>query len=63
MNFTQGIGLYYKEDFSTVNDFKAIQYFLDLFRKKKNKRYPIKRKRKQVPVPKSSVPKEGKLEE
>ena len=62
-NFTQGIGLYYKEDFSTVNDFKAIQYFLDLFRKKKNKRYPIKRKRKQVPVPKSSVPKEGKLEE
>lgn len=62
-NFTQGIGLYYKEDFSTMKDFKAVQYFLDLFRKKKNKRYPIKRKRKQVPVPKSSIPKEGKLEE
>lgn len=52
--FTQGIGLYYKEDFSSFKDFKAIQYFLDIFRKKKNKRYPIKRKRKQVPVPKST---------
>lgn len=50
-SFTQGAGLYYKEDFHTINDFKAIQYFLDIFRKKKNKRYPIKRKRKQVPVP------------
>lgn len=62
-NFTQGIGLYYKEDFSTMKDFKAVQYFLDIFRKKKNKRYPIKRKRKQVPVPKSSQLKDGKLEE
>ena len=52
--FTQGIGLYYKEDFSSFHDFKAIQYFLDIFRKKKNKRYPIKRKRKQVPVPPST---------
>ncbi|MEJ6617478.1 MAG: translocation/assembly module TamB domain-containing protein [Crocinitomicaceae bacterium] len=62
-NFTQGVGLYYKEDFRTIHDFKAVQYFLDVFRKKKNKRYPIKRKRKQVPVPKSSLPKDGKLEE
>ena len=50
-SFTQGAGLSYKEDFHTMNDFKAIQYFLDIFRKKKNKRYPIKRKRQQVPVP------------
>ncbi len=49
--FTQGVGLYYKEDFSTFSDFKAIQYFFDIFRSKKNKRYPIKRKKKQVPVP------------
>ena len=49
--FTQGVGLYYKEDFNSFHDFKAIQYFLDIFRKKKNKRYPVKRKRKQVPVP------------
>lgn len=52
--FTQGIGLYYKEDFDSFHDFKAVQYFLDIFRKKKNKRYPIKRKRKQVPVPGSN---------
>jgi len=52
--FTQGIGLYYKEDFNSFKDFKAVQYFLDIFRKKKNKRYPIKRKRKQVPVPGSN---------
>lgn len=49
--FTQGAGLHYQEDFNNVKDFKVIQYFLDIFRKKKNKRYPIKRKRKQVPVP------------
>lgn len=61
--FTQGIGLYYKEDFSSFNDFKAIQYFLDIFRKKENKRYPIKRKRKQVPVPPAPSKNEGKLEE
>lgn len=62
-NFTQGIGLYYKEDFNSMKDFKAVQYFLDIFRKKKNKRYPVKRKRKQVPVPQTTTPKEGKLEE
>jgi len=62
-NFTQGIGLYYKEDFSTLKDFKAVQYFLDIFRSKKNKRYPIKRKRKQVPVPTTPVSKEAILEE
>lgn len=50
--FTQGAGLSYKEDFNTVKDFKAIQYFLDIFRRKKNKRYPIKRKKRQVLVPK-----------
>jgi len=50
--FTQGAGLTYKEDFNTVKDFKAVQYFLDIFRRKKNKRYPIKRKKRQVLVPK-----------
>ena len=49
--FTQGVGLNYKEDFHTIKDFKAIQYFLDIFRKKENKRYPIKRKRRQVAIP------------
>ncbi|MFT5859782.1 MAG: hypothetical protein ACI865_001886 [Flavobacteriaceae bacterium] len=50
-HFTQGAGLHYQEDFETTEDFKAIQYFLDVFRKKENKRFPIKRKRRQVPVP------------
>lgn len=49
--YTQGAGLYYKEDFNSVKDFKVIQYFLDIFRRNGNKRYPIKRKRKQTPVP------------
>ena len=50
-HFTQGAGLHYQEDFNTVDDFKMVQYFLDIFRKKENKRYPIKRKRRQVIVP------------
>ncbi len=50
-HFTQGAGLHYQEDFNKVDDFKMVQYFLDIFRKKENKRYPIKRKRRQVIVP------------
>ena len=50
-HFTQGAGLHYQEDFEPTEDFKAIQYFLDIFRKKENKRFPIKRKRRQTPVP------------
>ncbi|MBB78043.1 MAG: hypothetical protein CL844_03455 [Crocinitomicaceae bacterium] len=48
--FTQGAGLHYQEDFNNIKDFKAIQYFFDIFRKKQNKRYPIKRKRRQVSI-------------
>lgn len=62
-SFTQGVGLYYKEDFNTTYDFKAIQYFLDIFRKKGNKRYPIKRKRRQTPVPKELLQQQGTLPE
>ncbi len=50
-DFTQGVGLNYQEEFNTAKDFKMIQYFFDIFRKKENKRYPIKRKRRQKPVP------------
>jgi len=50
--FTQGAGLHYQENFNNINDFKVIQYFFDIFRKKKNKRYPIKRKRRQVYIKK-----------
>lgn len=56
-NFTQGAGLHYQEDFNGVQDFKALQAFLDIFRKKENKRKKEKRKKRQVAVP----PKEGTL--
>jgi hypothetical protein len=49
--FTQGAGLHYQEDFDHFDNFKLAQYFLDIFRKKSNKRYPVKRKKKQTPVP------------
>ncbi len=58
--FRQGGGVYYREDFSNARDFKAMQMFFDIFRKKQNKRYPIKRKKIQTPVPKEAIdPKEG----
>ncbi len=54
-HFTQGAGLHYQEDFNGAKDFKALQAFLDLFRRKKHKEDKEKRKKRQVPVP----PKEG----
>ncbi len=55
-NFTQGAGLHYTEDFNDFQDFKAIQYFFDIFRKKGNKRYPRKRRRHQEAVPEETNP-------
>lgn len=57
--FKQGVGVHYREDFNTLHDFKALQIFFDIFRKKENKRYPIRRKKVQTPVPKG----DAKLEE
>ena len=48
--FSQGAGIQYQEEFNTVNNFKVYQYFLDLFRSKKNKKSVSKRKTKRVPV-------------
>ncbi|MCJ8292504.1 MAG: translocation/assembly module TamB domain-containing protein [Crocinitomicaceae bacterium] len=56
-HFTQGAGLHYQEDFNGADDFKAFQSFLDIFRKKENKRNKNKRKKRQVPVP----PKQGEI--
>jgi len=57
--FKQGIGIYYKESFNTFGDFKLLQQFFDVFRAKENKRYPIRRKKQQTPIPKDAVvPKE-----
>jgi hypothetical protein len=49
--FSQGAGLHYQEDFDTWENFKIGQYFLDIFRSKQNKKFPIKRKRRQTAVP------------
>ena len=49
--FTQGVGLTYQEDFNTAKDFKLFQYFLNLFRKKADKRYPFSNSNKRVPLP------------
>ena len=47
--FTQGAGISYREEFNSWKDFELWQYTLDLFRKEK--RYPIKKKKQQSPVP------------
>lgn len=49
--FKQGIGIYYRENFNSFRDFRLLQKFYDIFRKKENKRYPISRKKQQTPVP------------
>jgi len=49
--FSQGAGLHYQEDFDTWENFKIGQYFLDIFRSRENKKFPIKRKRRQTSVP------------
>jgi hypothetical protein len=48
--FTQGAGIHYQEDFDNFGNFKLAQYFLDIFRSKENKRYPVKRKKRQTEI-------------
>lgn len=54
--FTQGAGLNYQEDFDNLENFMLVQYFLDIFRSKEKKHIPIKRKRRQSPIPANSEP-------
>ena len=49
--FTQGAGLHYQENFNDFENFKFAQYFLDVFRKRETKKFPVKRKKRQTPVP------------
>jgi hypothetical protein len=60
--YRQGVGLHYQEDFNSWSNFKAVQYFLDFFRRKGNKKYPIKRKRQQTAVPLSKEIKEQEMQ-
>ena len=48
-DFTQGVGLSYKESFNTVDDFRVIQKFFNLFRKEEDRR--LRKKKKLVRVP------------
>ncbi len=54
-DFTQGAGLSYKEDFESFDDFKVVQFVLDLFRKKEKKRYIKNSNKKQRPVPERDI--------
>lgn len=49
--FTQGVGVSYKEDFHTLEDFKLFQFFANIFRKKKNWVDLQDRKDNKVPIP------------
>jgi hypothetical protein len=53
---TQGIGLSYKNDFSSLNDFELYQGFLDIFRKKDRKRIIKPNRTNLQPIPKKSRP-------
>ena len=54
--FTQGAGFNYQEEFDNFGNFKLGQYFLDIFRAKDKKKYPVKRKKQQTPVPPLNEP-------
>jgi len=54
-DFTQGAGLSYKEDFEGIDDFKLVQYVLDIFRKKDNRRYLNQGRRQKRPVPQTDT--------
>jgi hypothetical protein len=54
--FTQGAGFNYQEEFDNFENFKLGQYFLDVFRPKDKKKYPVKRKNQQTPVPTLNEP-------
>tara|TARA_B100000508_G_scaffold140088_1_gene140084 strand:+ start:1763 stop:6385 length:4623 start_codon:yes stop_codon:yes gene_type:complete len=49
--FTQGVGVSYKEDFHTLEDFKLFQFFANLFRKKEKKKDLPRDEDKRVPIP------------
>ena len=61
--FTQGIGVSYKEDFHTLEDFKLFQFIANLFRKKENRVKLVDKQNKKVPIPKEYLDKNGIKEE
>jgi hypothetical protein len=49
--FTQGAGLNYQEDFDNLSNFMLVQSVMDIFRSKEHKKYPVRKKKRQSPVP------------
>jgi hypothetical protein len=49
--FTQGVGLHYQESFRNIEDFKLIQYGIDVFRPVDYRRYLGKRNNQETPIP------------
>lgn len=50
--FTQGVGVSYKEDFHTLEDFKLFQFFANIFRKREDWVDLKESKDKRIPIPK-----------
>lgn len=50
--FTQGVGVSYKEDFHTLEDFKLFQFFANIFRKRENWVDLQESNDKRIPIPK-----------
>jgi len=49
--FTQGVGVSYKENFHTLDDFKLFQFFANIFRKREDWENLQNSKDKRVPIP------------
>lgn len=49
--YTQGVGISYKEDFHNLEDFKLAQFFANLFRKKENRVDIREDEDKRAPIP------------
>lgn len=49
--FTQGVGLHYQESFRNIDDFKLVQYALDVFRRPDNRRFLGRKKNQETPIP------------
>ena len=49
--FTQGVGLHYQESFRNIEDFKLVQFGLDVFRPVDRRRFLGQRKNQETPIP------------
>jgi hypothetical protein len=49
--FTQGVGLHYQESFRNIDDFKLVQYVLDVFRRPDNRKFLGRKKNQETPIP------------